>query len=55
MRILRVPVLAAGLMLLVIMGFADFAEAQGLELGPFRILPSLELAHGVRRQHPADA
>jgi hypothetical protein len=44
MRILRVPVLAAGLMLLVIMGFADFAAAQGLELGPFRILPSLELS-----------
>ena len=44
MRILRVPVLAAGLMLLVIMGFADFAGAQGLELGPFRILPSLELS-----------
>lgn len=35
----------AGLVLLVITGLAELAAAQGnLELGPFRILPSLELA-----------
>ena len=44
MRLLRVPVLAAGLVLLAIMGSPIRRSAQGLELGPFRILPSLEFA-----------
>ncbi len=41
---LRVPAVWAGLVLLAIAGFAGSAAAQGLELGPFRLLPSLGLA-----------
>jgi len=43
-RRLRVPAVWAGLVLLAIVGFAGQAAAQGLELGPFRILPSLGLS-----------
>ena len=41
MRTLRAPVVWAGLVLLGIVGLGSSAMAQGLELGPFRILPSL--------------
>ena len=44
MRMLRAPAAWAGLLFLAIAGFAGSAAAQGLELGPFRILPSLGLS-----------
>lgn len=44
MRMLRAPAVWAGLILLGITGFASSAAAQGLQLGPFRILPSLGLS-----------
>ena len=40
----RVPAVWAGLVLLAITGFAGSAAAQGLQLGPFRVLPSLGLS-----------
>jgi hypothetical protein len=44
MRMLRVPAVWAALVLLAILGFAGTADAQGIQLGPFRLLPSLELS-----------
>ena len=44
MGMLRVPAVWAGLVLLAITGFAGSATAQGLELGPFRVIPSLGLS-----------
>ena len=44
MRMLRALAAWAGLMFLAIVGVAGSAAAQGLELGPFRILPSLGLS-----------
>ena len=44
MRVLRVPAILAGLALLGLSGFAGPAAAQGLQLGPLRLLPTLELA-----------
>jgi hypothetical protein len=44
MRTLRALAVGAGLILFGITGFAASASAQALELGPFRILPSLELS-----------
>lgn len=41
---LRAPAAWAGLVFLAIVGLAGSAAAQGLELGPFRILPSLGLS-----------
>ena len=41
MRVLRAPVVWAGLVLLAVTSFAGPAAAQGLQLGPFRVLPSL--------------
>ncbi len=41
MRVLRAPAVWAGLVLLAVTGFAGPAAAQGLQLGPFRVLPSL--------------
>ena len=41
MRVLRAPAVWAGLVLLAVSGFAGPAAAQGLQLGPFRVLPSL--------------
>lgn len=44
MRHLRAPAMWTGLVLLAVLGFAGSASAQGLQLGPFRVLPSLELS-----------
>jgi hypothetical protein len=44
MRTLRALAVGAGVTLLGVAGFATSAAAQALELGPFRILPSLELS-----------
>jgi hypothetical protein len=44
MRMLRAPRVWAGLVLLGIASAADPAAGQGLQLGPFRILPSLEFS-----------
>jgi len=41
---LRAPAMWTGLVLLAMLGFVGSASAQGLELGPFRLLPSLELS-----------
>jgi polysaccharide biosynthesis protein VpsM len=44
MRLLRAPGTWVGLALLVTLAWADSASAQGLALGPFRLLPSLEFS-----------
>ena len=44
MRLLRTTFAWAGLALLGTLAWADSASAQGLALGPFRVLPSLEFA-----------
>jgi hypothetical protein len=44
MRLLRAPGTWVGLALLVSLAWADSASAQGLALGPFRLLPSLEFS-----------
>ncbi len=44
MRHLRAPAMWSGLVLLAVLGFVGSASAQGLQLGPFRLLPSLELS-----------
>ncbi len=44
MRTWRAPVGVSGLLLLAIVGIAGPAAAQGVQLGPFRLLPSLELS-----------
>jgi len=44
MRLLRAPGTWVGLALLVSLAWADSASAQGLALGPFRVLPSLEFS-----------
>jgi len=44
MRLLRAPGTWVGLALLATLAWADSASAQGLALGPFRVLPSLEFS-----------
>ena len=44
MGMMRAPAALAGLVLLAIVGWGGPAAAQGLQLGPFRILPSLEFS-----------
>ena len=44
MRKMRAPTVLAVLVLLAVVGSCGTAAAQGLQLGPFRILPSLELS-----------
>ena len=44
MRLLRAPGTWVGVALLATLAWADSASAQGLALGPFRLLPSLEFS-----------
>ena len=44
MQVWRVPAVVCGLVLLAIVGLAAPAGAQGIQLGPFRLLPSLGLS-----------
>lgn len=44
MRHWRAPAMWTGLVLLAVLGFVGSASAQGLQVGPFRVLPSLELS-----------